>query len=322
MSKYLKNGMHLVYLDQCVLSRFLEKPENEQWRDLREILLKGNARRRILCPTSLEHLVETSSLPDAEAIFLDEMLGKLSFGWALSDEPMLVTRQIVRTLRNQPISRAQFLEKRLLRPITFPGTLARLRDVKSDLDQNNAWMMQGVNELNALTRDGQRAGHDVLRFFIKRRTGLRVQKLIAEVLNSLKTGRVVLRAEDDNDKVLNWASKVVYELITKYRLMHAEGQKICQLLESEGLDFIPTLKIKVELEAMQFFRQEKIEPRDQYDITRAACGLPYADFFITDGGKASAIRELKLDAVCKTEVFSMKKSELSALTTRLRAIVE
>jgi hypothetical protein len=93
------------------------------------------------------------------------------------------------------------------------------------------------------------------------------------------------------------------------------------LLRVEQLDFIPTLKIRAELEAMQFFRREKIEPRDQYDITRAACALPYADIFITDGGKASAIRELQLDAAYKTEVFSMKKSELQALTIRLGKIV-
>jgi len=30
--------------------------------------------------------------------------------------------------------------------------------------------------------------------------------------------------------------------------------------------------------------------------TSAACALPYAGVFITDGEKASAIRELKLDA--------------------------
>lgn len=321
MSKYLKSGMHLVYLDQCVLSRFLEKPENDQWRDLREIVLKGNAKRRILCPTSLEHLIETSSLPNAEAVFLDELMEKLSFGWALSNEPMLVTQQIISRLRSRPVSRSQFLEKRLLRPITYPGTLAKLREVKSGLDQNNAWVMQGVNELNALTRDGRKAESDTLRYFIKRRTDQRVRKLLDEVLNSQKTGRVVLRAEDDNDKLLNWASKVVYELITKHRLAFDEGERLCQLLRSGGLDFVPTLKIKAELEAMQFFRREKIEPRDQYDITRAACALPYADVFITDGGKASAIRELRLDVAYKVEVFSMKKSELNSLTTKIGAIV-
>jgi len=313
--------MHLVYLDQCAISRFLPKPDNEQWRKLRDVVLKGNAARRILCPKSLEHLIETSMLPDAEAIFLDELMGKLSFGWALSDEAMLIARQIIAKLRSRPPSRAQFLEKRLLHPITYPGTLAKLREVKSDVDQNNAWVMQGVNELNALTRNGRKADTDLLRYFIKRRTGERVKKLLAEVLDSLKTGRVVVRVEEDNDKVLNWASKVVYELIVTHRLALDEGRKLCQLLRAEGLNFIPTLKIKSELEAMQFFRREKIEPGDQYDITRAACALPYADIFITDGGKASAIRELKLDAAYQTEVFSMKKSELNALTTRLGQIV-
>jgi len=295
--------MHLVYLDQCILSRFLEAPENEQWRELRNLVLKGNAGRKILCPTSLEHLIETSSLPDAEAIFLDELMAKLSFGWSLSDEPAMITRQIIAKLRSRPPSRAQFLQKGLLRRITYPGTLAKLREVKTELDQHNARVMQGVNELNALTRDGRKAGSDILHFFIKRRANNSVRKLLAEVSNSLKNGRVVLRVEEDNDKVLNWASKVVYELITKHRLALAEGQRLCQLLRDERLNFIPTLKIKAELEAMQFFRREKIEPRDQYDITRAACALPYADIFITDGGKASAIRELQLDATYKTEVF-------------------
>src|SRR5881409_2756653 len=45
--------------------------------------------------------------------------------------------QIISRLRSRPVSRVQFLEKRLLRPITYPGTLTKLREVKSGLDQNN-----------------------------------------------------------------------------------------------------------------------------------------------------------------------------------------
>lgn len=323
MSKYLNKGMRLVYLDQCVISRFLPNPKNEDWRELCGLVLKGNTARKILCPTSLEHLVETAALlNDSEAIFLDDLIRKLSFGWAFTDEPLLVAWQIIAKLRGLPISRSQFLAKHLLRPITYPGTLVKLRAVKCELDQNNAWVVQGVNEFNALVRDGQKASGDMLQILIKLETDGYVKKLLAEVLHSLETGRVVLRAEDNNDRIMNWASKVVYELITKHRLALGEGQKICQLLKTERLASIPTLKIKAELQAMQFFRREQIEPRDQYDITRAACALPYADIFITDGGKASAIRELKLETAYKTEVFSMKKSELPALTARLKEIVD
>jgi hypothetical protein len=267
-------------------------------------------------------LVETAALlDDSDAIFLDDLIRKLSFGWTFTDEPLLVAWQIIAKLRGRPVSRSQFLAKHLLRPITYPGTLAKLRAVKSELDQNNAWAVQGVNEFNALARDGRKAGGDMLQILTKLETDGFVKKLFAEVLHSLETGRVVLRAEDKNDKVMNWASKVVYELIIKHRLTFEEGRSLCQLLRKARLDFIPTLKIKAELQAMQFFRREKIEPRDQYDITRAASALPYSDIFITDGGKASAIRELKLDTANKAEVYSMKKSELPSLTARLREIV-
>src|SRR5216117_1537145 len=36
--------------------------------------------------------------------------------------------QIISRLRSRPVSRVQFLEKRLLRPITYPGTLTKLRE--------------------------------------------------------------------------------------------------------------------------------------------------------------------------------------------------
>ena len=265
--------------------------------------------------------METSPLPDAEAVSLDKLMSELSFGWALSDEFLLIARQIIAKLRSRALSRSHILEKHLLRPITYPGTLAALRGVKAGLDQHNAWTMQGVNEFNALTRDGRKADGKMLQVLVKLSSDSYVKKLLAEVSNSLLKGRVVVRVEEHNDKALNWASKVVYELITKHRLALEEGHKLCQLLRIEGLDFIPTLKIKAELQAMQYFRREKIEPRDQYDITRAACALPYADIFITDGGKASAIRELKLDIAYETEVFSLKKGELPALTARLKEIV-
>ncbi len=321
VSKYLTKGMHLVYLDQCVLSRFLETPKNTQWCDLCEIILKGNASRRILCPTSLEHLIETSSLPNEDAVYLDELIRKLSFGWALSDEFLLIAHQIIAKLRDRLFSRAHFLEKRVLRPITYPGTLEKLREIKTGLDEHNAWRVQGVNELNSLVRDGPKAGAEMLQALIKLSSEGYVKKLLAEVSNSLLAGHVIIRFEDNNDKMLNWASKVVYELIVKYRLTLEEGQKLCQLLRAEGLNFIPSLQIRAELHAMQFFRREKIEPRDQYDITRAACALPYADVFITDGGKASAIREMKLDAANKSVVFSMKKSELNSMIAHLKKIV-
>ena len=312
--------MSLVYLDQCVISRFLEKPENEQWRCLREIILKGNANCRILCPTSLEHVAEIAPLRDNDAIVLDELMRKLSHGYALLTEPLLIAHQIISKLRRHKSSPGRFMQKGFLRPIITQGVLTELREMKAKLDKHNAWMMQGVNELNMLIRDGLKPGKDMLQCLIKRQTDFYVKHLRAEVLSSLKSGHVIVRPEDYNCEITNWMSVVVYELINKHRMSLVEAGTLCDLLLTEKLNFIPTLKIKAELVAMQFFRREKIEPRDQYDITRAACALPYADIFITDGGKASALKELKLDAEYETEIFSLKKSDLKNLMARLGEI--
>ena len=43
------------------------------------------------------------------------------------------------------------------------------------------------------------------------------------------------------------------------------------------------LRIKGELQGYHFSLRAQMEPRDQYDITRISCALPYADILITDG---------------------------------------
>lgn len=313
--------MWLVYLDQCVISRFLNREENALWRELRDIVLSGNDKHRILCPTSLEHLVETAPLPITDGAFLDDLMRRISFWWALSIESVLIAQQIACKVRRREVSRGHFLEKRVLRPITYPGTLDELRRLKSELDKINSWTVEGVNELNSLTRGGKRAESDTIKVITKLLIERRVDRLRTELANSLLSGHVVLRAEKHCDKVMDWASKTVYDLIARFRFSTNEAKVLDNLLREEAFDFIPTLKIKAQLQAVQFFRQEKIEPRDQYDITRASCALPYADIFVTDGGKASALRELGLDTVYGTEVFSMKKAELGALTDRLRELV-
>jgi hypothetical protein len=113
---------------------------------------------------------------------------------------------------------------------------------------------------------------------------------------------------------------IVRQMITEHHLAIPEARQLLRLLKEQGLEFSPTLLIKAELDARQFAKQEKVEARDQYDITHAACALPYADVYVTDGGKAAAIRELKLDKRFQTKVFSTKESELSPFLKELEVI--
>ncbi len=317
MSKYLKHGMLLLYLDQCVLSRFLATSENEKWRELCDVISRGSAERRFLCPMSLEHLVESSGLATREAVFLDDVIRKLSLGWSLLPEPKLIVKQIIGRLRRIPNKPEHFMQKGLWQPIANSATLTALKEMKEVLDQHNATTMRGANEINALIRNGRRPTPEMLRFGLRRRTDQYVKQLVAQLTVSMALGGVTIRAKKGAASVKDWISVVLFHLVQDEKFSLLEAQELYDILMTEKLDFIPTLKIKAELEALQFYRRGNIKPADQYDITRSACALPYADIFVTDGAKASAIRDLRLDTIFNTEVFSLRKRELPSLVTRL-----
>jgi hypothetical protein len=74
----------------------------------------------------------------------------------------------------------------------------------------------------------------------------------------------------------------------------------------------PFATYQAELEAAQMLQGTEIKPSDQYDDTRIASALPYADILITDGVKTSTIRELKLDQKNNTRVCSVKRYDVIA----------
>jgi hypothetical protein len=320
MGKHLTGQMHLIYLDQCVISRLIHKPENEPWSELRAAIFDGHARRRLLCPTSLEHLVETSAMIDGDAIAADKVMRILSSGWSLTIEPRLIARQIFCAVRNMKMTRGQFLQRNLWQPLSRPGALKALRELKEGLDPHNEWLMQGVNEMNAMFRSGKRSGNEILDVMIRLSSQSTTKRLTAAIFHALDAGRAEILPNRDQQNCRDWPSTVVYTLVKEHQFRMSALLEFQMKLEHEGISFIPTLRIKSELHAFQLANREKIEPRDQYDITRIGCALPYADILITDGGKAHAIRELGLDEQFDAEVFSMKRGEIPALVSRLKEL--
>jgi hypothetical protein len=109
--------------------------------------------------------------------------------------------------------------------------------------------------------------------------------------------------------------------MNEHRINPHDLLRFRELLGTEGLEWIPLLHIKAELEAAQMLQGTEIKPSDQYDDTRIASALPYADILITDGVKASTIRELKLDRKYNTRVFSVKRYDRKMLIAALAEIV-
>jgi hypothetical protein len=321
-SKYLGRGMFLLYLDQCAISRFLDDEKNEEWSEIRSLILRGNESRRLLCPASLEHMYETASLDDDRAIALDRLLRSLSFGWSLMPEPRLIARQVNSRLRQLTVTRNQFLQRKLWQHLDNPGTLQALRHAKTGLDKHNAWLMQGLNEFNEMLRKTRRHAPSNMQKLVRhRRSNLYVRAFIKEIDAVIGAGAIIVKASEHHPQVADMPSLVVYALMHEHRIGPDDLLQFRELLRTEGLECIPLLHIKAELEAAQMLRGTEIKASDQYDDTRIASALPYADILITDGVKASAVRELKLDQKYNTMVLSVKRYDRQRLIAVLTEIV-
>jgi len=320
MSKYLTHGMQLVYLDQCVMSRLTERPRNEPWAEMRSALFAAYARRRILCPNSIEHLVETAAMHDDDALEVDRILRALSGGWCLADEVRLVARQIFCAIKGTRMSRGHFLVKKFLNPLTHPGALHAMRTMKTKMDAHNEWLMQGVNEMNALVRDGKKGNGKARQIIIDLTLEGFAKRLRESISDAVANRRVEIFPDRYRATLRDWPSTILYTLAKEHRFRPATFAELYKRLVAEGVGFIPTLRIKGELQAFQFSLHAQMDPRDQYDITRISCALPYADIFVTDGEKAYAIRELGLDREFGVEVFSTKQKERAALLNRFREL--
>lgn len=320
VSKYLTRGMHLVYFDQCVVSRLVSRPANESWQEMRAAILRAHKVGRLLSPNSLEHLVETAAMQDADAIEADQIMSQLSHGWCLQNEARLLARQIFAAITNTPITRGQFLIKKFLNPLSHPGTLAALRKMKSRMDAHNSWLMQGVNEINAIIQDGKRGGGSTRRFIINDTLAGLAKRLREAITDAVSRRRFEIRADKDCATLRDWPSTTIYLLAKEHRFRGAKFALLYQKLVAEGVAFVPILRIKGELQGYQFSLRAQMQPRDQYDITRISCVLPYADILVTDGEKAHALRELGLDKEFDVEIFSTKQRERKALTDRINAL--
>jgi hypothetical protein len=147
------------------------------------------------------------------------------------------------------------------------------------------------------------------------------KRLREAIMVAVANRRFEIRADKYRSTVRDWPSTIIYILAKEHRFRGEAFAQLYQKLVAEGVAFVPMLRIKGELQAYHFSLRAQMEPRDQYDITRISCALPYADILVTDGEKAHALRDLGLDKEFDVEVFSTKQRERVLLVDRLRALL-
>ena len=93
-------------------------------------------------------------------------------------------------------------------------------------------------------------------------------------------------------------------------------------LMSRGMRGIPSLYVRMKINALLDVRSRKLDVHDAFDISRVACALPCVDVLVVDGGMASTIREIGLNEEFHCEVFSCKAREEENLLAKLKSLLE
>jgi len=318
-SKYLENGMHLLYLDQCVTSRLVQANEDAGWREVRILLEKGRARRRTLVPLSLEHLVETAPMSETAGAETDTLLRHLSFGWGLKMEPLLIAAQVNAGVRGMPLGKTSFLGKNLYHVLS-PENRDQLIAIKDEMKEQNEKNLQDYNTVVGITKKNNSPSVVTLEFLLSLQTTNDIRAFVAELDETIQTGGVRIKPDPYSPNAADRFTTIILLLIRHHHFNGASLAKLKAMIGRNGLSWIPTLHIKSVLHAHSMFLQTKIREGDTHDNARIACGLPVADILVTDSRKVRAITEAGLDVAYKTRVFSTKEDGRDHLIEILRKI--
>jgi hypothetical protein len=311
----------IVYLDQCAVSRFVDRPVDASWKVVHDLLRRGVNAGRVVCPHSLEHAVETSGMVYESAVEMDSTLRQLSAGWSLRPEPELVAGQINQSVRQAELDPDYAFQPTQLRPLSDVGAYEALRRVKAGLDARNRDQFAFLNGLNAELRDGSRAPKSVLRLFAQWKNEGYARRFIADLEPALRDGRPHVVTRPGVPDHLSEFSVITALLIEIHRFGVPELQSLATEVRKRGVIFLPFFLAKVNLEACHLWKQKRRDHGDQYDITRLSCALPVADLIVTDRSAASAIRDMGLDQEFGVQVFSTGDAERDQLVEALKAPV-
>ena len=320
-SKHLENGMQLLYLDQCVTSRLVQANEDAGWSEVRMLLKKGRAQRRILVPLSLEHLVETAPMAETSGREIDTLLRHLSFGWGLKMEPIQIAAQINAAVRGMPFGKTCFLEKNLYYGLG-PNNRDQLIGIKAAMKEQNEKNMQGYNTFVGITKMNKSPDVITLDFLLNLQTTSDRRAFLEELDEVIETGGVRIKPSPYSPNTAEQFTSIIWGLIKHHHFNGTSLRKLKALIVKDGLSWIPTLHVKSVLHAHAMFLQTKIKEGDTHDNARIACGLPVADILVTDSRKVRAIKDAGMDATYKTKVISTKEDERDHLIETLRAITD
>lgn len=314
--------MKCLYLDQFAVSNICNLSDNELWVNIYNLIVDGVKKKKLICPGSIEHLVETSGADKHRAVLQDNLLKELSYGWHFYHESDITAHYIMCKIRKIKVTKCHFIRKEVTRSYNEENVYGDLQGIKQTYSEMVEDAADGVNKIRKITRDGMRGNkqsRDSLISIIKNKNKKHLLDRFSILVKngSYKPDPIKLAGYS----IPFWADALCSILVSKHRMTRKEAKIAYELLDNEGVEIVPPISIRASLEAMLANKNANESPNDHIDIMRIAAGLPFSDIMMIDGSKASDVKELKLDKEFKTSVYSGKEKNIPLFIEHLEQII-
>lgn len=318
---YDKNDLKIIYLDQFAAVGLFES-ESKEWVRIKELIVTGVKRNKIICPLSLEHYIETSQKEEMKAIDLDTEFYKISGGYAFKSELFITPKLIISLLREEDITLSTYMYDDIFKNILCEKEkFDTFTNAKKQLNEKISEATVLANEIRKTTRNN-RIDTKTKQLMISVHKSISVNEFITRLKDLLMNKRIAIRGVPfGSGAIPNWIDQMIFQLTNKYTLTAKEALLLIMEFEKYGFNNIPTLDIRTSLSAIISVLNKNETVNDQIDIMRIATGLPISDLFLTDKQRKAEIVELGLDRKYKTKIYSGTKNDLDELALDLEQIM-
>jgi hypothetical protein len=312
-----KKDLIIIYLDQFATNGIVET-DNSEWRYIKELIYRGVKSNQIICPMSIEHLIESSQKDYNKAKYLDNEFYKLSGGYAFKPEMLITPQLTISLLRGNNITLRTFLYENINKNILSDKLIFDQLDKRKKILNimiHEATIFREVIRKDAIRKN--QVGKSNKKLF-----NLHKQISIFELINRLEEylskGFIFIRGiKFSNVETPDWIDQLIFQLRNKHKITMKEVELLIKELKTNGFDNIPSLDIRSSLSAYIAVLNKKMKSNDQIDILRISTGLPLSDLFFTDKPRKSEIVELGFDKKYDTQVFTSRKEDLQNFINEL-----
>ncbi|MEQ9217926.1 MAG: hypothetical protein RLO17_07790 [Cyclobacteriaceae bacterium] len=317
-----KNNRIIIYLDQFATSGLFDSDSVTKWTEIGDLLKRGYIEKKLLCPLSQEHYLETSNKSEIYRNDLNKGFLQLSDGSAFKTELEITSQLLISLIRKNNITLNTFLSK--LKNHGLP-TDHEWNDLSSKTKNFNSMIEEATSLSNSIrsqtrhiksTPETDKALFDTCKHLV-------LGKFIACLENLLKNKFIkVGGVHFESRSVPNWIDAIVYRLVTIHRINEKETRLLIKHFERHGFSRISTLDVRTSLSALISVKGKKETSSDQLDISRVASGIQLSNIHLTDKKRKSELLELGLDKKYNTAILSGIPSDQDRFVDLLQRILD